>query len=111
MLPSLWPDRRRGGHQYAIDLPGYVALETADDLWLALAFCEAPCDVLLGATISAHPSQTDHLQRTVGLPVAAAVETMPDNLARGSFDGRDPAQAGEGSLAPQPLGIVPAHDQ
>jgi hypothetical protein len=25
MLPSLWPDRRRGGHQYAIDLPGYIA--------------------------------------------------------------------------------------
>ncbi len=28
---------------------------------------------------------------------------MPDNLASGSFDGRDPAQAGEGSLAPQSL--------
>jgi hypothetical protein len=23
---SPWPDRRRGGHQYAIDLPGYIAL-------------------------------------------------------------------------------------
>src|SRR5215203_3342607 len=106
MLPPLWPDRRRGGHQYAIDLPGYIALEAADDLSLALALLCAPPDVLLGATISAHPSQTDHVQRTVGVPVAAAVETMPDNLARGSFDGRDPAQAGEGSLTPQPLGIV-----
>jgi hypothetical protein len=65
-----------------------------------------PCDVLLGATISSHPSQTDHVQRTVSVPVAAAVETMPDNLASGSFDGRDPAQAGEGSLATQPLGVV-----
>src|ERR687897_2971852 len=111
MLPSLWPDRRRGGHQYAIDLPGYIALEAADDLWLALAFRRAPRDVLLGATISSHPSQTDHVQRTVSVPVAAAVEPMPDNLARGSFDGRDPAQAGEGSLAPQPLGVVPGHDQ
>src|SRR5829696_10396250 len=100
MLPPLWPDRRRGGHQYAIDLPGYIALEAADDLSLALALLCAPPDVLLGATISAHPSQTDHVQRTVGVPVAAAVETMPDNLARGSFDGRDPAQAGEGSLTP-----------
>jgi hypothetical protein len=26
---------------------------------------------------------------------------MPDNLASGSFDGRDPTQAGEGSLATQ----------
>jgi hypothetical protein len=34
------------------------------------------------------------------------VETMPDNLAGGSFDGRDSAEAGEGGLAPQPLGIV-----
>src|SRR5215207_988424 len=29
-----------------------------------------PCDVLLGATISSHPSQTDHVQRSVGVPVA-----------------------------------------
>src|SRR5829696_686735 len=111
MLPSLWPDRRRGGHQYAIDLPGYIALEAADDLSLALALRRAPRDVLLGATIPAHPSQTDHVQRTVSVPVAAAVETMPDNLARGSFDGRDPAQAGEGSLATQPLRVVAGHDQ
>ncbi len=41
----------------------------------------APCDVFLRATISAHPGQTDHVQRTVGLPVATAVETMPDDLA------------------------------
>jgi hypothetical protein len=31
---------------------------------------------------------------------------MPDNLAGGGFDGRDPAQAGEGGLASQPLGVV-----
>ena len=47
----------------------------------------APRDVLLGATISAHPSQTDHVQRTVGLPVATAVETVPHDLAGGGFDG------------------------
>ncbi len=47
----------------------------------------APCDVFLRATISAHPSQADHVQRTVGLPVATAVETMPDDLAGGGFGG------------------------
>jgi hypothetical protein len=31
---------------------------------------------------------------------------MAEDLASGSFDGRDPAQAGEGSLATQPLGVV-----
>ena len=36
---------------------------------------------------------------------------MPDDLAGGSFDGRDSAQTGEGGLAFQPLGIVPGHDQ
>ena len=66
----------------------------------------APCDVLLGATISAHPGQTDHVQRPVGFPVATAVETVADDLAGGGFDGRDPAQTSEGGLAPQPLGVV-----
>src|SRR5215203_3806806 len=97
--------------QHAVDLPGYVALETADDLSLALALRGAPRDVLLGATISAHPSQADHVQRTVSLPVAASVETVPHHLAGGGFDGRDPAQTGEGGLAPQPLRVVPGHDQ
>src|SRR5215211_1681894 len=81
--------------QHAVDLPGEVALETADDLSLALAFRGAPCDVLLGATISAHPGHTDHVQRTISLPVGAAVETVAHqvahHLAGGGFDGRDPA--------------------
>jgi hypothetical protein len=92
--------------QHAVDLPGDVALEAANDLSLALALLCAPCYVLLGATISAHPSQTDHVQRTVGLAVATAVETMPDDLAGGGLDGRDTAEAGQGGLATQPLGIV-----
>ena len=57
--------------QLTVDLPGYIALEAADDLSLALTFRGASCDVFLRATISAHPSQADHLQRTAlasGLP-------------------------------------------
>src|SRR3954451_15186313 len=97
--------------QHAVDLPGDVALEAADDLSLALSLLCAPRHVLLRAPRSAHPSQTDHVQRAVGLPVATAVETMADDLAGGSLDGGDPAQAGEGGLAPQPLGVVPGYDQ
>src|SRR5215212_6222601 len=85
--------------QHAVDLPGYVALETANDLSLALALSGAPRDVILGAKISAHPGQADHVQRAVGLPVASAVETVPYGLAGGGFDGRNPAEAGEGGLA------------
>ncbi len=40
------------------------------------------------------------------VPVATSIETMPDDLAGGSLDGRDPAEAGEGGLALQPLGVV-----
>jgi hypothetical protein len=66
----------------------------------------APCDVFLRATISAHPSQADHVQRTVSVPVATAVEAVPHDLAGGGLDGSDPTQTGEGGLAPQPLGVV-----
>src|SRR5215213_8679705 len=96
--------------QHAVDLPGDVALEAADDLSLALAFCGAPCNVLLCATVSSHPSQTDHVQRTVGVPVATSVEAVTHYLSRGGFHGRHSAETGEGGLTPQPLGIVPGHD-
>src|SRR5215218_10447517 len=106
---------RRGtgaaSEQHAVGLPGYVALEAADDLSFALALRGAPRDVFLRATISAHPCQADHVQRTVCLPVATAVEAMPHHLAGGGLDGRDPAQIGEGRLACQSLGVVAGHDQ
>src|SRR5215212_9858699 len=72
---------------------------------------DLPRDVLLCATISAHPSQTDHLQRAVGFPVATAVETMAEDLAGGSLYESHSTQTGEGGLAPQPLGVVPGRDQ
>ena len=79
---------------------------------LALALLCAPRDVfLLRATISAHPGKTDHIQRTVSLPVATAVEAVAHYLSRGGFHGRHSAKTGEGGLTPQPLGIVPGHDQ
>ena len=48
-----WTRRRGTGaarDQHAVDLPGYVALEAADDLSLALALRGAPRDVFLRAT-------------------------------------------------------------
>src|SRR5215210_1599449 len=108
----LWT-RRQGtgaaGDQHTVDLPGYVALQTADDLSLALALLCAPRDVLLRATIPAHPGQADHVQRTVGFSVATAVEAVSHDLAGGGPDGRAPAQAGEGGLATQPPGVVAGH--
>ena len=75
--------------QHAVDLPGHVALEAADDLSLALAFRGAPRDVILRTAISAHPSQADHVQRTVGLPVAYSrlrrcLTTLPEEASMGA---------------------------
>src|SRR5829696_34435 len=82
--------------QHAVELPGDVALEAADDLSLALAFRGAPSDVFLRARISAHPSQADHVQRTglasrlpprlrrclTTLPEEASMGETPHSLAK-----------------------------
>src|SRR5215216_4552886 len=51
------------------------------------------------AGLLAHPNHADHVQRSVGVPVATAVEAMPDNLAGGCLNRRDTAEAGEGGFA------------
>ena len=97
----VWSCRRGTGDardQHAVGLPGDVAFEAADNLSLALALRSAPSDVLARARISPHTSQTNHLQRTVGVPVATAVEAVAHYLSRGGFHRRHSAEAGEGSL-------------
>src|ERR687893_697214 len=101
---GLRPSRRGTGaarEEHAVDLPGEIALQTADDLPLALALLCAPRHVFLRTAIPAHPSQADHVQRTVGLPIASAVEAVSDHPAGGGFDGGDPPQAG-GRCPPSP---------
>jgi hypothetical protein len=60
----------------------------------------APCDVLPRAQISSHSSQADHVQRTVGLPIATSVEAVAHYLSGGGFHGRHSAErlAKEASL-------------
>jgi hypothetical protein len=43
--------------------------------------------------------------------VAAAVEAVPDGLARGCLDGAGAAQGGQGRVAPQPAGVGARRDQ
>jgi hypothetical protein len=67
----------------------------------------APGDVLLRTAISAHPCQADHVQRTIGLPVAYSrlrrwLTTLPEEASMGAT----PHRLSEGGLAPQPLGVV-----
>ena len=75
--------------EHAVDLPGYVAFEAADDLSFALARLRQRCASLRTPACAdpAHPGQAGHVQRAVGFPVATAVEAMPHDLAGGGFDG------------------------
>src|SRR3954471_3287788 len=84
--------------QYVVDLPGYVTLQAAHGLPLALALGGASCQILLCAPIRTHTHYADHVQSAVGVPVATTVKPMTDYLARGSLYGRDAAEAGERGL-------------
>ena len=107
-----WTCRRGTGvarDQHAVCLPGDVALQAADDLSLALALRGAPRYVFLCSTISPHPSQADHVQRTVGLSVAyirlrRCLTTLPDEASMGAAPHR---LAKEASL-PNLWGLSPA---
>src|SRR5918992_1384236 len=49
------------------------------------------------------------VQAAIGVPVTTSVESVPDHLSRGRFDGRDSAKAGERGLTLQALRVVPGH--
>lgn len=57
-------------YRHAVDLAGYMALEAACDLWLALSVCVALDYVLSAAPVSAHSHYTNHVQSAVDVPVA-----------------------------------------
>ena len=104
--PVLCPCRQGTGaarDQHAVGPPSDVALAAADDLSLALARLRQrwPCEVFLRATLSAHPSQADHVQRTVGLPVTYSRlrrcrTTLPEEASMGAPQHR--LAKGEASL-------------
>jgi hypothetical protein len=52
----------------------------------------------------------DGVQRPVELTIAAPVEAMPHDLARGRLDRRRATQVGEGGLRAQPAGVGPGVD-
>src|SRR5688572_7983039 len=78
----------------AVDLAGDVALEAADDLGLGLALGGAALCVCSGALAVAQAADGDHVQRAVGVAVAAVVEAVTVGASGGC---RDWAGAGERS--------------
>src|SRR5215204_2560128 len=70
--------------------------------WPRSAGCADPCPCAPCRSCAGHGWRPGCLHK---------VEAMSDHLAGGGFYGRGSTKAGEGSVAPQSLGIVPGHDQ
>ncbi|KQZ19822.1 hypothetical protein ASD51_26325 [Streptomyces sp. Root55] len=60
----------------AVDLSHDEALEASEDVLRLEPFEGASCPVVAGARFVTHADQHDGVQRTVGLAVSAAVESM-----------------------------------
>jgi hypothetical protein len=69
------------GLERGVDLAGDVALQTAHDLALGLAFLDASFGVIAGALAVAQPAHGDHMKGAVCLPVTAGVQTVADRFA------------------------------
>jgi hypothetical protein len=67
---------RGAGVEQVVDLAGEVPLETADDLEFGVAFDGSFRDVGLGLLIHPQAADDGEVQRRVGLPVAAAVDSL-----------------------------------
>src|SRR3712207_2887446 len=89
-----------------VDLSGDVAFEAADGFASGLAVGDAPVDVGACALVPAQPRYDDGVERGVGLPVAASVETASLRLAGRHFDRTDAAEGGERCLAGETLRVV-----
>src|SRR5215208_4284287 len=81
------------------DLAGDVALEAPHDLSAGPALGGAAGGVVAGGLVPAQSDEHDPVEGGVGLPVAAAVEPMPDGLAGGRLDRAGTAQRREGGVA------------
>src|SRR6266516_812820 len=94
---------QRGGH-----LPGHVALQTADDLFLGLALLETLRHVVLGLLVVAQPHQHDPIQRGVGLAVTAAVEPVAVVLPEDAWIGEAPHSIEKQASLRSRSGLSPA---
>src|SRR2546430_14284765 len=95
------------GEECGVDFADDVALEAADDLFLAEALCGASVHVGLGSWVVAHSGQGDGVEGAVGGAVAAAVEAVSGGGARAGPGGGHAPQVGPGGCAAPPGGGGP----
>ena len=89
VIETIGPGRcvaREVGEQGVVELAGDVALEAADDLGLGLAFGGASFGVGAGLLAAAQAADGDHVQRSIGVAVAAGVEAVTVAAAGGDRD-------------------------
>src|ERR671917_2891025 len=89
--------------QMAEDFPHHEALETTNDLRLALSFGGTAADIVDRGLMAAHAHDDHAVKGGVGLPVAAAVEPVSGDLAAGGGDWAGAAEFGKGALGVDPL--------
>jgi hypothetical protein len=83
----------------SVDLARDVPLQASDNLPLGLSLRRPPRQVIdRGLATPPEPDHHDAVKRRVRVPVPAAVQSVPYDLARGSLDRGDAAELGERGL-------------
>ena len=83
------------GVEAAVDFVCEVALEAAADFTEGASFGGAAFDVGAGSRVHAHAGDDGHVKGTVEASVTAAVDVVPDGVARGCGDRAGAGEAGE----------------
>ena len=76
-------------------MSGEVALDASSDFAERAALREASLEVSLGVGVAAHLDHRRGVQGMVQTSVTAAIEAMPDGVARGRGDRVDVGERGE----------------
>ena len=99
------------GSQIAEDFPNDEALEAAQHVLLRQALGKTAAHVVSASPVVAEPADSDHVQSTVGLSIAAPMQPHPAGLS--GIDGNrcDTAQAREPGLRAEPVDVLPGADQ
>src|SRR3954451_9044815 len=106
---TLW---EQVGDERVVELARDVALEAADDLGLGLAFGGTPRGVGGRALGVAPAAGRAHVQRAVGVAVAAVVEAVAVGASAGDGDRAGGAERREGRLVAQTLDVLAGgHEQ
>jgi hypothetical protein len=83
----------------SVEPAGEVALEAAGRFAAALTFADSAFDVVDGRSVDSASREDDLVQGAVELPVATAVESVADRLARRGGNRGGAGEPGEGGFA------------